>query len=66
VEVGGRRHRVRRQREAHWVPARVTAAEAVEGTERAKGNSRDGHDNRTQRRTPSSDGIERYVRRKEG
>jgi RNA-directed DNA polymerase len=35
------------------------AAEAVEGSERAKGNSPDGHDDRTQRRMQSSDGIER-------
>jgi len=35
------------------------AAEAVEGSERAKGNSPDGHDGRTQRRASASDGIER-------
>jgi RNA-directed DNA polymerase len=35
------------------------AAETVEGSERAKGNSPDGHDDRTQRRVHSSDGIER-------
>ena len=35
------------------------AAEAMEGSERAKGNSPDGHDARTQRRTHASDGIER-------
>ena len=35
------------------------AAEAVEGSERAKGNSPDGHDARTQRRMHASDGIER-------
>lgn len=35
------------------------AAEAVEGSERAKGNSPDGHDARTQRRVNASDGIER-------
>ena len=35
------------------------AAEVVEGSELAKGNSPDGHDDRTQRRTQSSDGIER-------
>jgi RNA-directed DNA polymerase len=35
------------------------AAEGVEGSERAKGNSPDGHDARTQRRTHASDGIER-------
>src|SRR5579859_8143877 len=34
-------------------------AEGVEGSERAKGNSPDGHDARTQRRTHASDGIER-------
>ena len=35
------------------------AAEGVEGSERAKGNSPDGHDDRTQRRAITSDGIER-------
>jgi RNA-directed DNA polymerase len=35
------------------------AAEGVEGSERAKGNSPEGHDDRTQRRVNSSDGIER-------
>lgn len=35
------------------------AAEAGEGSERAKGNSPDGHDARTQRRTHAPDGIER-------
>ena len=35
------------------------AAEAGEGSERAKGNSPDGHDARTQRRTHAADGIER-------
>jgi retron-type reverse transcriptase len=35
------------------------AAEVVEGSERAKGNSPDGHDARTQRRTHAADGIER-------
>ena len=34
-------------------------AEAMEGSERAKGNSPDGHDDRTQRRVISSNGIER-------
>jgi len=35
------------------------AAEGVEGSERAKGNSPEGHDDRTQRRASASDGIER-------
>jgi group II intron reverse transcriptase/maturase len=35
------------------------AAEVVEGSERTKGNSPEGHDDRTQRRTYASDGIER-------
>jgi group II intron reverse transcriptase/maturase len=35
------------------------AAEVVEGSERTKGNSPDSHDDRTQRRMQSSDGIER-------
>jgi RNA-directed DNA polymerase len=35
------------------------AAEAMEGSGLAKGNSPDGHDDRTQRRMQSSDGIER-------
>jgi RNA-directed DNA polymerase len=35
------------------------AAEAGEGSERAKGNSPESHDGRTQRRVNSSDGIER-------
>ena len=35
------------------------AAEAVEGSERTKGNSPDGHDVRTQRRTYASVGPER-------
>lgn len=35
------------------------AAEGVKGSERAKGNSPDGHDGRTQRRNHASDGIER-------
>jgi len=35
------------------------AAEAVEGSERAKGNSPEGHDDRTQRRDMPSAGIER-------
>jgi RNA-directed DNA polymerase len=35
------------------------AAEVVEGSERTKGNPPDGHDDRTQRRMQSSDGIER-------
>ena len=35
------------------------AAEVVEGSKRTKGNSPDGHDDRTQRRMQSSDGIER-------
>ncbi len=35
------------------------AAEAGEGSERAKGNSPDSHDGRTQRRMQPSDGIER-------
>ena len=34
-------------------------AEVVEGSERTKGNPPDGHDDRTQRRMQSSDGIER-------
>jgi group II intron reverse transcriptase/maturase len=34
-------------------------AEGVEGSERAKGNSPEGHDIRTQRRVNASDGIER-------
>ena len=38
------------------------AAEAVEGRERAKGNSPDSHDVRTQRRMHSSDGSSGYVR----
>jgi group II intron reverse transcriptase/maturase len=35
------------------------AAEGVKGSERAKGNLPEGHDDRTQRRINSSDGIER-------
>jgi len=35
------------------------AAEVVEGSKRTKGNSPESHDDRTQRRMPSSDGIER-------
>jgi len=35
------------------------ATEAVEGSERAKGNSPDSYDDRTQRRMPTSDGLER-------
>src|ERR1041384_4873894 len=35
------------------------AAETTEGSELAKGNSPDGHDDRTQRRVNASDGIER-------
>ena len=35
------------------------AAEVVKGSERTKGNSPDSHDDRTQRRIHSSDGIER-------
>jgi hypothetical protein len=35
------------------------AAEGVEGSGLAKGNSPEGHDNRTQRRVNPSDGIER-------
>jgi RNA-directed DNA polymerase len=35
------------------------ATEAVEGSERAKGNSPERHDDRTQRRVNASDGIER-------
>jgi RNA-directed DNA polymerase len=35
------------------------AAEAVEGSERTKGNLPDGHEDRTQRRVKASDGIER-------
>jgi group II intron reverse transcriptase/maturase len=45
-----------------WKPpnnAGQPAAEGVEGSERAKGNSPDGHDDRTQRRVIASDGIER-------
>jgi hypothetical protein len=38
------------------------AAEAVEGSERAKGNSPDGHQGRTQRRVNASDGLERVRR----
>jgi hypothetical protein len=35
------------------------AAEAMEGSGLAKGNSPDSHDDRTQRRLSSSDGLER-------
>jgi retron-type reverse transcriptase len=35
------------------------AAEVVNGSERTKGNSPDGHDTRTQRRMQESDGLER-------
>jgi RNA-directed DNA polymerase len=44
------------------------AAEVVEGSERTKGNSPDGHDDRTQRRIHTSAGIERVrqAARKDG
>ena len=55
-----------REKSDRWVVPRTPpnnagepAAEAVEGSERTKGNSPDGHDARTQRRTHASAGIER-------